>query len=83
MEKIGLFIVNQLHEITQAGYNVQFEPFFRGMITIQYTAEFDKDFYEHVHVGMPIDEKDTDLSKLEKEIMKALNNFRQKHINKQ
>ena len=70
--KIGLYIVNQLHNITQAGFEVRFAPDFEGMMRIDYTKELDIDFYEHNHVGYPGQTRD----ELEQGIIKSLNKFR-------
>lgn len=73
--KIGLYIVNQLHDITQAGYKVTFNPDWEGMMRIEYNKEFDESFYEHDHVGAP----SQSLEILEKNIIKSLNDFRHRH----
>lgn len=75
--KVGLYIVNQLHEITQAGYNVEFSGDFQGMITITYSGE-GLDWRHHEHIGYP----DQPREELEKGIINSLNSFREKYLNK-
>ena len=75
MKKVGLKIVDLLHDISQLGYEVRFCGDFRGMIRIEYTEEFDADFYEHAHLGFP----DCERAKLEKDIISSLTGFLEQH----
>lgn len=74
--KIGLHIVNQLHDITQADYRVQFCGDFNGMIRIEFTKEYDEKFYEHEHLGYPDCPRDI----REQNIIESLNSFREKYL---
>lgn len=73
-EKVGLKIVELLHEITQLNYSVQFYPDFEGMIriTFQRTKPWQKEIEEHSHLGYPECERLV----LEKRIISALKDFR-------
>jgi hypothetical protein len=53
MEKVGLKIVELIHDITQSGYNVQFCSDFENMVRIEYTEEYSDKFYYHEHRGNP------------------------------
>lgn len=75
MEKVGLKIVELLHTLTQAGYRVAFNSDFEGMIRVDYTYEYDDEFYEHDHIGFPGCER----LHLEKEIIKSLAAFNDKN----
>lgn len=75
-ERIGLKIVEMLHQITQAGYGVAFAGDFEGMIRIDYTKEYDKEFYHHEHLGFPGCDRKT----LEKEIIRSLGAFIVEHV---
>lgn len=71
--KVGLYIVNQLHAITQAGYEVKFCGDFEGMIRIEYYKEYEPNFYEHDHLGSPGGQMD----RLENAIIGSLERFRE------
>lgn len=75
MEKVGLHIVTLLHNITQLGYKVSFNPDFEGMIRIDYFSKYDPEFYEHEHRGF----SDGTKNQLEKEIIKSLVTFYENH----
>lgn len=70
-EKVGLKIVELIHSITQEGYNVKFASDFEGMVRIDLTQEWNNEFYEHEHVGVPGQER----KHLEKGIINALARF--------
>ena len=76
--KVGLYIVNQIRDITKAGYNVHFcNEIHSNMIRIEFTQEMGNDsFYEHEHLGYP----ECTTEHLEKEIIRSLNDFRTKYI---
>lgn len=74
-EKVGLYITTMLHEITQLGYGVEFASDFEGMVRIDYTKEYDKDFYDHDHIGTP----GQDRLALEKGIIESLRQFLENH----
>lgn len=74
-EKVGLKIVDLIHDITQAGYGVSFASDFDGMVRIDFTKEYDKEFYEHDHVGVPGQER----IYLEKGIIASLDRFKREH----
>ena len=73
--KVGLFIVEQIHAITPAGYEVKFCKDFDGMVRLEFTKEHDENFYEHDHLGFPGGPRE----KLEKQIMAALKDFRERY----
>jgi len=75
MEKVGLKIVDLLHNISQLDYHVQFCGDFNGMIRIEFREEWSEEFYEHQHLGFP----DCPRDRLEKEIIEALSNFWEAH----
>lgn len=71
-EKVGLKIVDLLHDITQLGYRVYFADDFDGMITVGFAEEYgDGTFYEHNHCGFPGCER----IRLEKDILESLTDF--------
>lgn len=74
--KIGIHIVNQLHDITQEDFVVSFHSDFAGMIRIEFTKEYDEKFYEHEHLGYPDCPRDI----LEQKIIESLNSFREEHL---
>lgn len=71
MEKVGLRIVNLIHDITQLGYQVQFCGDFEGMIRIEYREEYSDSYYHHEHRGCP----GRTMNQLEKEIIASLSTF--------
>lgn len=75
MKKIGLYIINQLHDITQAGFEVKFAEDFEGMLRLDFFKELDPEFYEHEHIGYPGQPRE----KLEEGVIQALNSFRERH----
>lgn len=75
MEKHGLKIVNLIHDITQLGYEVKFCSDFTDMTRLEFTEEFNVDFYEHRHLGYPNGGTD----KLEKAIISTLAGFLEEH----
>lgn len=79
IEKVGLKIVELIHEITQLKYSVHFYPDFEGMVRIHYSAtkpwqEAVDDLSTHDHVGFP----DCERIVLEKQIIASLAEFRDK-----
>lgn len=46
-------LIKLLHDLTQGGYEVQFNSDFEGMVRIDVTKEHVSDFYEHSHIGIP------------------------------
>jgi hypothetical protein len=70
-EKVGLKIVELIHDITQNGYEVKFCSDFQGMVRIDYTKEWDNTFYHHEHRGYPSGIS----NQLEKEIIASLSTF--------
>lgn len=75
MEKVGLKIVDLIHDITQLGYHVQFCSDFNGMVRIEFREEWDENFYHHDHLGFP----DCERIRLEKAIIECLSNFKENH----
>lgn len=71
MEKVGLKIVQLLHDISQLDYQVQFCGDFKNMVRIEYRKEYEDSFYEHTHLGYP----DGSMEHLEKAIIKELHRF--------
>jgi hypothetical protein len=71
MEKVGLKIVELIHELNQMHYEVKFCPDFSGMSRVELTDEFDSDFYQHSHLGCP----GTERIVLEKAIIKQLSEW--------
>lgn len=71
MEKIGLKIVDLIHDISQLEYEVKFCGDFSGMIRLELSNEFDESFYQHRHLGFPGCERE----RLEKDIINALAQF--------
>lgn len=79
MRKVGLFITTLLHDITQAGYEVDFCKDFHGMMRVEFYKEIDhgpEQFYEHTHCGFP----DCTREQLEKSIIQALIDFKTKFL---
>lgn len=74
MEKVGLKIVDLLHDISQLDYQVQFCGDFEGMIRTEFRYEWDDHFYEHQHLGFPGCER----IRLEKDIIECLSKFLEK-----
>jgi hypothetical protein len=72
---MDLKLIELIHKITQAGYEIKFNEDFDGMVRIDYFKEFDSDFYEHEHVGYPGQSRE----KLKLGIEKSLENFEKKH----
>jgi hypothetical protein len=70
-EKVGLKIVELLHDITQLDYYVQFCDDFEGMIRAEFREAWNDKFYEHAHLGFPGCER----IRLEKDIIECLSNF--------
>jgi hypothetical protein len=70
-EKVGLRIVELIHDITQLDYEVQFCPDFEGMIRLEFRNEYDGSFYQHFHLGSP----DGTRNQLEKQIIQKLATF--------
>ena len=72
--KVGLYIVDLVHEITQLGYAVSFHSDFEGMVRVEFTASepWIEETYEHSHLGFP----GADRSVLEKGIIAYLKQFR-------
>lgn len=76
-EKVGLKIVDLLHDITQMDYQVRFCGDFTGMIRLEFLHEYDENFYEHHHLGCP----DAPRIVLEKAIIKELEEFKKEKNN--
>jgi len=70
-EKVGLRIVDLIHDITQMDYQVQFAGDFKGMIRLEFRKEYDEDYYDHFHLGSP----DGTRNQLEKQIIQKLATF--------
>jgi hypothetical protein len=66
-------LIDLLHDITQADYQVQFCGDFENMIRLEFRKEYDPDFYEHEHLGFP----DGDMKNLEKSVIDSLNAFKE------
>ena len=65
-------ITKLLHDITQAGFRVNFEGDFSGMLTVSFFEEHvEKDYIRHEHIGYP----DCSSDDLEIELTKCLNKF--------
>ncbi len=70
-EKVGLRIVQLLHDITQLDFCVQFHGDFESMVRLEFYSEYDPDFYEHYHLGSP----EGTMLQLEKQIIQKLATF--------
>lgn len=77
--KVGLYITTLLHDLTQAGFRVQFNSDFEGMVRIDLTKEWDESFYEHDHIGVPGQDREA----LEKGIIKTLAGWRDSYAKKE
>jgi hypothetical protein len=75
MKKIGLKIVNLIHDITQLDYQVSFCGDFENMVRLEFLHEYDEKFYEHFHLGFP----DGDMVRLERDIIRELSKFLEEH----
>lgn len=53
MDTSNQSLTHLLHNITQSGYRVSFNSDFEGMMRVEFTKEWDDQFYEHVHSGFP------------------------------
>lgn len=74
VQKIGLKIVDLIHNITQQGYHVEFGKDFDGMLRITYYAAkpwMTKTHDTHEHLGFPA----CDRLNLEKAIIGSLSDF--------
>lgn len=69
MEKVGLYIVDTLHALTQKGYRVQFHTNFPGTITVVYTDGSRN--YHRDDLGTP----GGSCLQLEKALIKSLSDF--------
>lgn len=74
IEKVGLYIVDLIHEITQLHYSVQFYPDFEGMVRVHFneTKPWQETLDDHSHLGFPGCERLV----LEKQIVECLKEFR-------
>ena len=68
-------MIKLIHDITQLGYIVSFHNDFEGMVRIEFIEEYNDDFYEHYHVGIP----DGSMARLEEEINHVLVGFIKEH----
>ena len=75
MEKVGLKIVDLIHDISRLWYEVKLCQDFEGMLRIEYFNELDENFYEHAHLGFPGCPRE----RLEKDIIESLSNFLNEH----
>lgn len=71
--KVGLFITTQLHDITQAGYQVNFVPSEQGTVKVEILKPGSPDFYDAITCGS---QKDPSRLRLEEDLIKALHEFR-------
>jgi hypothetical protein len=72
MEKVGLYIVDTLHALTQKGLKVQFTTNSPGMLTVVYSDGSSR--YHREDLGTP----GGSCLQLEKAIIKSLSDFLQK-----
>lgn len=70
-------IVQLIHDITQKDYKVSFAGDFQCMVRIEFTHEYDSEFYDHEHLNYP----DGPMEKLEEKIQEALVEFLEKISN--
>lgn len=70
--KVGLFITSQLLDITQAGYQVAFQPGLPGVIKVELLNSSKSEFYDAIDCGKVNGSRE----KLEKDIINALSEFR-------
>ena len=70
-EKVGLRIVQLIHDITQLDYQVQFCGDFKSMVRLEFRKEYDENYYIHHHLGCP----DGTMNQLEKQIISKLATF--------
>lgn len=76
MKKVGLKIVNLIHDITRLGYRVSFTDDFNQILTVGFERETcDTGFYHHDHCGHP----DGGFDRLEKDIIQSLARFYEEH----
>jgi hypothetical protein len=71
MKKIGLKIVNLIHDITQLDYQVSFCGDFENMVRLEFLHEYNEKF----HLGFP----DGDMVRLERDIIRELSKFLEEH----
>lgn len=71
-EKIGLKIVDLIHDISRYEFTVGFSADFEGMLTVDVAAQYGT-WSTHTHLGIPGGER----SLLEKEIIECLSTFLQ------
>lgn len=64
-------ILELIQAFNREHYNVGFGADFDGMVRVEITYDFDKEFYEHDHVGYP----DCTTSELEKRVIQSLEQF--------
>ena len=74
-ENVNLKITNLIHDITQLGYGVKFCSDFNNMVRIEFTEEWNDEFYEHSHIGCP----DGGMDRLQKDIVNTLAGFFEAH----
>ena len=74
-EKVALKIVDLIHDITQMGYEVHFCSDFENMVRLEFTEEYNDEFYMHAHLGCP----GTERIVLEKAIIEELSYFKEKY----
>ena len=72
----NLELINLIHDITQADFQVQFCGDFTGMTRIEFRKEYDETFYEHQHLGFP----DCERERLVQDIITELKDFKEKNI---
>jgi hypothetical protein len=63
-------ITQQIHDISQEGYEVRFNSDFEGMLTITYQEEYG-DYIRHEHLGCP----GFPMERLEKDLQASLKRF--------
>lgn len=71
--KVGLFITNQLLDITQAGYTVAFLPEGKNQMKVELTKKDSSDFYDYTYCG----KKGESRERVEQDIINTLKNFRE------
>ena len=75
MNNSNLKIITLIHDITQLGYNVRFCNDFTNMLRLEFTEEYNPEFYDHDHLSIP----DGGLDRLEKEVIATLMGFYEQH----
>jgi hypothetical protein len=69
--KVGLFITNQLLDITQAGYSIAFLPEGENQMKVELTKTDSSEFYDYTYCG----KKGESRERVENDIIQTLKNY--------